>query len=1206
MTVSTSKCDIALKRIGEIACSEAPAEERLCDVLAITREVLRAASLYVVSVGRQPEEVKTWQSSGDGCCTDLSVVERQATAFADSAEDLSQEDWGLMVRLPNANGCRAVLVGQGAAQEADSAFLRFASAIISGLVENIRLAKALTSANDASQRRLSEVAAIYDIGQAMDDPDHRRVLDLVVEKAAAVMDAQTCSLMLRDRIDGSLVIEASFGLAEDIVNGARAALGEGIAGQVLQSGEPMLITDVASDPRFGQRVTSRPEVSGSLCVPLKNEDGVPDGVLSIRRHSPKPAFTQDDLRLFGVFATHASLAISNARLYARLDRKVYEMATISDVMRAINSTLDLDRVLDQIVESITEVVGFDRCCVYLLDPQSNELIAGARKGYAESESLADRIKIGEGVVGLAAREQIPIFSHGRSAEPDKVGSGGDFLAAPIMVRDQCIGVVVVDNCAQNRPIEPESVELLATFVSQAGIALENARLYEAMEEKYAEMNVLYEHSRGISAAYGLENAADTLVRAVEKVVKCDGAAVLLLDTKRGHLKLQAFSGGMARSSDQIAGLAAEVKSANLVRDLQAPVGLAWDSAERTDGPNAGLLNSLAPAKSNLMLSPLIAEDTTVGVLALYRSRSLAFAGSELKLISILTSHAAIVLKNAISYEQKMRQKVLELTALYEFSKRISSAANLEEALDSILTIVGDLVDYDEAFVYVIDQEREVAIVHAAKFRTPSGDGVEVVPEQEPLDGSSVTSWAIKERKALVTPDVHRDERFSAWARAGRAVRSLMSVPLIVQDEVVGVLNIHSYSPNQYSEDEVRTVSIVASQGAAIYKEIEALSALTSYTDNILGSIAAGVVTLDSEGVVLTWNSAAEDIVGLHARRVVGQEFTYLIRCLDLTGPDREVIRDAIRGVLSGGETYHAYKLAFHSRSRDQVFINMSVSPLTNSAGEQLGLVVIFEDITSGIKMENEFRRMGELAAIGQLAASIAHELRNPLSSIKGAAQFLRKEYEDHSSVVEFLDIIVEEVNGLNKLTTDFLDFARPMQLELKPTDVGKVVQKTLQLMSVYITESNVVVRESLGKDLPSIQADAKQIEQVLKNLIINSLQAMPEGGVLSVETTVAPSGGVCVAVGDTGTGIPADKLERIFLPFVTTKTKGTGLGLSIVNRIVENHGGRVEVSSEPGSGATFKVYLPLVGPPPVATVEVDATLERRTAGNIKWGGSETG
>jgi two-component system sensor histidine kinase AtoS len=321
--------------------------------------------------------------------------------------------------------------------------------------------------------------------------------------------------------------------------------------------------------------------------------------------------------------------------------------------------------------------------------------------------------------------------------------------------------------------------------------------------------------------------------------------------------------------------------------------------------------------------------------------------------------------------------------------------------------------------------------------------------------------------------------------------------------------------------------------------------------------------------------------------------------LKIAASDRESMRRAIRSVLDTGVTYQGYKLSFRPEKRDEMFMNMSISQLLNAAGEQLGLVLIFEDITREIKMENEFRRMGELAAIGQLAASIAHELRNPLSSIKGAAQFLQKEYEDHSAIVEFLGIIIDEVNGLNKLTTEFLDFARPMQLELAHTSVNTVIDKTLQLMSVHITDNNVVVKENLDPTVPEIQADEGQLEQVMRNLIINALQAMPDGGALTLSTGRAPSGGVYMSITDTGIGIPEEKLDRIFLPFFTTKTKGTGLGLSVVRKIVENHGGRIEVNSEVGTGTTFTITLNQNGVPTTLAGEVDQTMERRVSGELK-------
>ena len=1195
MPLSSSNVS-ALKKIAELAGSAESADQRLKHVLGAAREALGLDALSVVVTSGAPNDLQSWHATAGEPIPNLSVVEKAAMEAISGTAKRKPAKGRVVVPIPTVNGFQGAIVGQGTeCTEAEVAMLEVASTYVSLLVENLKLASSTDTSNDMNHQRLEEIAALHEIGQAIDTKNDARLLDLIVAKAAAVMDGQTCSLMLRNQRDGALVIEASYGLSDDIVKGARIGVGEGIAGRVAATGEPMLIQDVGIDPRFANLVQARSDVSGSMCVPLRGQDGSVMGVLNIRRHHPKPPFDSDDLKLFGIFATHAALAISNSELHIRLSQKLEEMSTISDVLHAINSTLDLEHVLDHILNSITTIVGFDRCCVYLLDERTDEFVMHACRGYCKDSGMPSRVKQDEGVIGLAAKERTPIFCEGAPAEFKCPSRDGEFLIAPIIVRGVCIGIVAVDNCLLNRPIDPQYVDLLATFVSQAGIAVENARLYEAMEDKYAEMNVLYEQSKSISVSSGLDSVADTLVTTASRVVACDGTGLLLLDIKRGKLKLQSTGGGLTRHKDEIDTVIDCAECVDFVRNHRNADLLSADDEARTSGPAADLLNALAPAGGNLMLVPLVTEDTTIGTLALSRAKAEAFLPSEFKLVSIVASHAATVLKNAMTYELKMQQRVLELTALYDFSTKISSASNLEQALDSILAIVADLVDYDESFIYAIDHGTESASVKASRFRGKP----ETIPQEESLDGGSVTSWVIKERKALVSPDISKDTRFDEFNTGDRPVRSLMSIPLIVQDEVVGVLNVYSYNPNQYMEDNVRVLSIIASQGAAIYRELEALSALTSYTDNILSSITAGVITLDSEGTVLTWNAAAERIVRTNADRVEGLGYQEVLSLLKISPSDRESMKRAIRSVLDTGVTYQGYKIRFQPEKHDEIYINMSISQLLNGAGEQLGLVLIFEDVTREIKMENEFRRMGELAAIGQLAASIAHELRNPLSSIKGAAQFLQKEYEDHSAIVEFLGIIIDEVNGLNRLTTEFLDFARPVQLELTSTSVNTIVDKTLQFMSVHITDNNVVVKENLDPTVPDIQADESQLEQVMRNIVINALQAMPEGGAITVTTGRAPSGGVFMSITDTGIGIPEDKLDRIFLPFFTTKTKGTGLGLSVVRKIVENHGGRIEVTSEAGVGTTFTIVLLQSGVPAALAGDVDQTMERRISGELK-------
>jgi signal transduction histidine kinase len=218
-----------------------------------------------------------------------------------------------------------------------------------------------------------------------------------------------------------------------------------------------------------------------------------------------------------------------------------------------------------------------------------------------------------------------------------------------------------------------------------------------------------------------------------------------------------------------------------------------------------------------------------------------------------------------------------------------------------------------------------------------------------------------------------------------------------------------------------------------------------------------------------------------------------------------------------------------------------------------------------------------------MAAGLAHEIRNPLGSIKGAAQLLQPgAAHPPDNTREFLDIIVEEVNRLNKIVSQFLDYARPYRGEQRPLEVNDVVKKTLALLNKEQGGHNVEIVTSYADGLPPVRADAEQLLQVFLNLSLNALQAMAQGGRLLVSTSLrrATRRGAAAAFfevrfRDTGVGIPPGDQRNLFIPFFTTKEKGTGLGLPISQRIIENHGGTIEVRSQPGEGATFTVLLPI-------------------------------
>ena len=901
----------------------------------------------------------------------------------------------------------AVICREEGLCDADKEFLETIARYLSVCISSKQPQRGEEAGSSPVEKRIDLVSAIYEISQAFDNTPISDLLKQITKRAAQVMDAQACSLMLKDPNKDELVIKASYGLSEKIVEETRAVYGKGVAGRVAQTGAPMLLNDLRGDPRFVDAdVTPRHDIVSSICVPLRDEEALVQGVLSIRRTAPAAPFTENDVKLFSVFASQAALAISNAHLYSSLKERVQELST------------------------------------------------------------------------------------------------------------------------------------------------------------------LYEASRRLSGAYSLRDAARALVRLAVDMVGDVSAILVLLD---GHRKASVLSAsGVSAKLRRTVGSSMDDGTGAWMRGLREPRSFSLESPTRWPSAMKPLASALEGDFVRVSLVPLVAEDTVIGMLILGGREKRSPEHRRIRLLSIAASQAATVIKNASRHEEQIEQKALELTALYELSERISTAGNLKQALDSILDIVRDIVRYDESFISTVDYERNVMTVQACRGIS---DG-RLREGEFAFSEDSLISWAIRERKALVSPDISKDPRFRQPSVRNGAVRSLMAIPLIVHDEVVGVLNVHAYDPNLYTEENVRILSVIASQAAALYKELEALSALANYTDNILTSIAAGVLTLDRDGRVLTWNKAAEDIIGIPADEAVGGHFLEVVGRIGISSADKQRVLGAINRVLETGQTYVGYKQEYRTVEKETLYMNMNVSQLRDHVGEMLGLVIIVEDVTKEVRMENEMRRISELAAIGQLAASVAHELRNPLSSIKGAAQYLRKEYDDHGSVREFLDIIIDEVNVLNKVTTEFLDFARPIKLNLRETDINDVIFRTLQFMQLDITKQNVVVEQSLAYDIPRTMADDKQLEQVFRNMILNSLQAMPDGGKLAVSTR-AFRDGVRVVIADSGVGIPEDALDQVFVPFFTTRTKGTGLGLSVVQKIIDNHGGKVSVRSAVGEGTTFEIFLPV-------------------------------
>ena len=365
---------------------------------------------------------------------------------------------------------------------------------------------------------------------------------------------------------------------------------------------------------------------------------------------------------------------------------------------------------------------------------------------------------------------------------------------------------------------------------------------------------------------------------------------------------------------------------------------------------------------------------------------------------------------------------------------------------------------------------------------------------------------------------------------------------------------------------------------------QSLADLRALHERIVESIRSGVVTTDLDGRIYTFNQAAVEITGYDEKTVRGKDASILF------GDLRGRIRDSLKAI-SSGEGSARFETDCLTPEGLRLRLGYSISPLFSEANETTGMVITFQDLTQVRTLEETSRRQDRLAAIGRMAASIAHEIRNPLAAMRGSIQMLRSEMDTDSHQTELMEIILRESDRLNRIITDFLSYARPRSLVESKVDVGVLLHQTFALLrhSPEILETQSII-EVMPDEPLVVNADEGQLKQVFWNLARNALQAMPQGGTLKTYLEKNSSNRLRVSFSDTGRGMTPDQVEHLFEPFSST-TGGTGLGLSIVYQIIRDHGGTINVRSREGQGTTITIELPAA-----ASAEVpDSTITSQAA-----------
>jgi two-component system sensor histidine kinase HydH len=342
-----------------------------------------------------------------------------------------------------------------------------------------------------------------------------------------------------------------------------------------------------------------------------------------------------------------------------------------------------------------------------------------------------------------------------------------------------------------------------------------------------------------------------------------------------------------------------------------------------------------------------------------------------------------------------------------------------------------------------------------------------------------------------------------------------------------------------------------------------------YTQQIIASMASGLLSIDLDGRIISFNEIAKKLLDFEPKGTKGINLKSML----------DFQEAGIQEVMDHCLTITDKEIRFLQTSGEIIPLSISVSPIRGQADACSGAVIILRDLRKIKQLEDRLRRSEKLAAVGQLAAGLAHEIRNPLSSIRGFTQFLRHALKERPKEKEYAEIMIKEIDRINRVVTDLLSFASPKDAEIKRTDPKELIEHVIRLIEDDARAKTATIRRDIPSGIKKLPVDAYQMTQALLNLFLNALKFIKPGGIIEIRVSLEDDGTQFVfQVEDDGPGIPKENLHKIFDPFFTTRETGTGLGLAIVHQIVENHQGEIDVESPPSNrsrGCRFLMRIPV-------------------------------
>ncbi len=1071
-----------------------------------------------------------------------------------------------------------------------------------------------------TQRRLHEVNLLLEFTRKIDVLDPEGILRTLVEDALRALPAAHAGwVALWEEKERALVPQVAVGYTDNAaLSGIRFIETQGTSAPLplrvfMKSVPQRRDVNIAEDYNlpssdlllFRQATGGRLPVS-SLVAPLKRGTRTL-GVIVLDNFNTSEAFTDEHQALAFSLAQQTALALESARLFVAADRRAIQLRALTEVAGTITSSLQRSQLITDLLDLFKIVLPYNTATLWLRE--DGNLRIQAANGFTDTES---RVGLTVSIQDSTLFQEMIDYEHPicvpdvrkdarfpSQAETENLA----WLGVPLVAKGDLVGVIALEKHEADF-YTPEHIQAATTFASQAAIALENARLFEESTTRASE---LAERSQRLALLNRLSSELSGTL---------DIDRILAITA---HQLIQALNG---------ARVAAIMANANAEYTLQVEVPAGPDPLPQV-WPAVSLLNRLSESQGIFSCANVEGEPEVAGIVDLYltarKSKAIAviplitaarlhgwlmlqnsepyrYSPLELELARTIANQAAIAIQTARLYqetlhltedlEKRVEERTTELRrehnnteTLLRIITELSNSLDMEQVMNRALGVLNESIGSQQSLIY-LSQNKRVYQVGKSLAAADAG-GISAA-------GEEIARWVIRRRVPALADDLGSDDRWKFPDGAAPAFSSLIAVPLILGEEILGTLLLASERPGAFIVEQVGLVEATARQFSIALNNAELFTLIRDQAENlgtllrnqqmessrsraILEAVADGVLVTDSQNRITLCNASAARMLNLKADDVLMKPLDKYSR---LFGKASQTWLQTIQKWSKDPGAYEGEVFAERLELDNGGAVAVTLAPVFFRA-EFLATVSIFRDITREVQVE----RMKS-----EFISNVSHELRTPMTSIKGYVEVMLMGVTGQLSQQQehFLKIIKNNTERLNILVNDMLDVSRiesgRMTLNFQSVDLAGVVKDILAVFERRSKDEDRSMNFELEAppDLPGVKADPARLRQIISNLVNNSYNYTPENGHVSVRLMLADAK-VQVDVKDDGIGISEKDQKRIFERFfrgddpLVLQTAGTGLGLAISKILVEMHGGKIWFTSsgKKGEGSKFTFTIPV-------------------------------